>query len=195
MKKHSKANNDNFFTIAEENDALSSGITAPHTLTPEEVLGTKSSKKIIEESHNALDTLKKRMRASHIKADGELPNGFSFSNEEKTEAPKNPPLPNEENKSLLDKCMPFLVEDDGTKATINNEPLYKLQSVADILKSDSEKVLEKLSENYDILFEDFENASSAEEEKLLTNFRRCPLKDRPILLSMTKHFVDELLNR
>ena len=80
---------------------------------------------------------------------------------------------------------------DVSKKYISNIERGKCNPSYDILY----RLVSALHISADILFEDFENASSAEEEKLLTNFRRCPLKDRPILLSMTKHFVDELLNR
>lgn len=56
--------------------------------------------------------------------------------------------------SLLDKCMPFITDEDGNKTDLNSIPLYKLESVAEILKSDSEKALERLSEKYDIAFDD-----------------------------------------
>jgi len=55
--------------------------------------------------------------------------------------------------SLLDKCLPYIVDEDGKEA-VDSKPLYKLQSVADILKNDSEKILESLSEKYEISFDD-----------------------------------------
>lgn len=163
MKKRFKNEEENFFVIAEEDDSISSGITAPHTLTAEEVLGTKDSKEILSESHNALEALKKRMSASHMKLEKEsdISNSFSFIEPEPQptedslkEPPKEEKSILKDEKSLLDKCMPYLIEEDGSEANLNKEPLYKLQSVADILRSDSEKILEKLSEKYDVLFED-----------------------------------------
>ena len=40
--------------------------------------------------------------------------------------------------SLLDKCSAYITDDDGNEAYLNAKPLYKLQSVAEILKTDSQ---------------------------------------------------------
>ena len=66
--------------------------------------------------------------------------------------------------SLLDKCLPYITDNDGNEADLNAEPLYKLQSVAEILKSDSEKALERLSEKYDIEFDDLGHSPYIKEE-------------------------------
>ena len=212
MKKKNKFEDINFFEV-EDNRNFSSGITAPHTLTPEEVLGEKDSKEIISDSHNALEALKKRMTLSHqkLKKESRIEECFSISSEDNTEKkqpPKEffstsvninsdsltesnntkekiaenadvstkkentpikdkeaispqtnkesdiPPIKPEKTKSLLDRCSAFLVEEDGSKANTEKAPLYKLQSVADILKSDGEKFIEKLSEDYDVWFDD-----------------------------------------
>lgn len=194
MKKNIN-DNENFFVI-EDDESFSSGITAPHTLTPEEVLGEKDSKRILAESHNALDALKKRMTMSHAKLKKEscIEDSFSVVTEEKeikttnenmvssvnpkeektetlpdTNKEEYPrPIPKKENKSLLDKCSAFLVEDDGSKANLDKEPLYKLQSVADILKSNGEKFIEKLSEEYDVLFDDLKISPSNKKEETPT---------------------------
>lgn len=80
---------------------------------------------------------------------------------------------------------------DVSKKYISNIERGKCNPSYDILY----RLVSALHISADFLFEDFENASSTEEEKLLTNYRRCPLRDRPLLQSMTRHFVDELLNR
>jgi len=172
MKKKNKYEDSSFFVV-DDNQNISSGITAPHTLTPEEVLGEKDSKEIINESHNALEALKKRMTLSHqkLKKESHIEDSFVITPEEKIrpdiEVPAKEEIvtPQKEEKSttpdvtvgtksLLDRCSAFLVEEDGSKAGTNKEPLYKLQSVADILKSDGEKFIEKLSEDYDVWFDD-----------------------------------------
>lgn len=147
MKKFSKEKHDDLFTIIDDIPETSSHITAPHTLTPEEVLGTEDSSNGLYNSHNALEALKKRMSTSSafIKSETVIPNKTTVETEKSQEPAK---------KSLLDKCQPYLIEDDGTKASPDSQPLYKLQSVAEILKSDSEKVLQSLSEKYDISFDD-----------------------------------------
>ena len=93
-------------------------------------------------------------------------NGFNFqkevelSEEKQNKEPvaepqsiNNDVLEELKNTSLFDKCQPYIVDENGQE-TIEEKPLYKLQSVAEILKNDSEKVLERLSENYDITFDD-----------------------------------------
>ena len=55
--------------------------------------------------------------------------------------------------SLLDKCQPYIVDENGGEV-VETEPLYKLESVAEILKSNSEKFVESLTEKYDISFDD-----------------------------------------
>ena len=92
MKKRFNIEEENFFEIAEENITTSSPVTAPHTLTPEEVIGSADSKKIIADSHSALDALKKRMSLSHQKLEKEsnIQNSFSFDdNQQAEEKPSN----------------------------------------------------------------------------------------------------------
>ncbi len=180
MKRRSKhSQNNDFFTIVEENTRKPT-ITAPHTLTPQEVISSPQPQ-VITNNHKALDALKRRMtdavdsaqeqikeaevteESDIIAEDSEVLN--SATEEDLKEAEITPLEENNDSdvldskESLLDKCMPYLIEEDGTDTTINKEPLYKLQSVAEILKSDSEKFLEKLSLNYDIAFDDLGNAS------------------------------------
>ena len=68
------------------------------------------------------------------------------------------------NTSLLDKCQPYIVDENGEEV-IEEKPLYKLQSVAEILRNNSEKFLERLSENYDITFDDLGYGDARQEEK------------------------------
>lgn len=56
--------------------------------------------------------------------------------------------------SLLHKCMPYIVDDEGNDVSLPAEPLYQLESVADILRSNSERTLEKLSRKYDVTLDD-----------------------------------------
>lgn len=162
MKFFSKKQDDTFFLVDEEFENTQNSdsesevkFKAPHVLTPEEVLGTQEKSSERYDSTNALEHLKKRLSAV---AAGE---NFEDTAPEKTEeqSPKED-MPEQKadrietkKPSLLDNVMPYILDEDGKEA-INSEPLYKLQSVADILKSDSEKTLERLSEKYDISFDD-----------------------------------------
>lgn len=152
MKIFSKKDDDSFFSFEEENNNQEH-ITAPHVLTPEEVLKTEDKIKITPNSSSgALDALKKRL--------AQAANDYS-SEEVVKESKKEEPKPEikeeikeEPKKSLLDKCLPYIIDENGEDASVSAEPLYKLESVAEILKNNSEKTLERLSQKYEIEFDD-----------------------------------------
>lgn len=104
-------------------------VQSPHALTEEEVL---SAPKAISTHHSnsALESLKERLAKIAIPED------------------------EDDKESLLDKCMPYIIEEDGTDASVDTQPLYNLQSVAEILKEQSTKSIEALSKKYDLIFED-----------------------------------------
>ncbi len=106
----------------------------PDALSADELLKAKKSN---TSSHSALDSLRKKIMVES-EAEEEI----------KTEEPKLQPQ-----KSLLDKCLPYILDDDGNDASVDNTPLYELESVAEILRNDSRSTLEKLSKEYGIVFE------------------------------------------
>ncbi len=55
--------------------------------------------------------------------------------------------------TLLKRCKPFVMDDNGNDVSKNEKPLYELESVADILRNESERTLEKLSKKYDFTTE------------------------------------------
>ena len=105
----------------------------PDSLTADEILKSEST---TASSNSAMDSLIRRMTGS-AEVDSK-----NVSTEEK---PK---------KTLLDKCMPYIVDEDGNDASVNEKPLYELASVAEILEADSKRTLEKLSKEYGIVFDD-----------------------------------------
>ncbi len=132
----------------------------PDALTADEIL---HSSKDTEVKNSALDSLLKRMTGE--------------------EAEKNPPKTESKHakppeKSLLDKCMPYILDDDGNDVSVNAEPLYKLESVAEILKADSEKTLEKLSREYGMVFEDISQ-------------KEAPAKEPPAVIEKAPEAVTE----
>ena len=148
MKFFSKDKNEPFFFAVDENEsAKKEKIKNPTALTPEEVLGIEEQPHERFDSNSALDNLKKRLSSA---AAGE-------ETEQKKPAPQTKKAETTEDEtkkpSLLDKCMPYILDENGKEA-VESEPLYKLQSVADILKADSEKTLKRISEKYDISFDD-----------------------------------------
>ncbi len=56
--------------------------------------------------------------------------------------------------SLLDKCNAYIKDEEGKRADIDADPPYKLQSVAEILQSNSDETLKMLSDRYNISFDD-----------------------------------------
>lgn len=61
--------------------------------------------------------------------------------------------------TLLKRCEAYIVDENGIDASLPTEPLYKLESVADILKTDSQRRLEELSAKYDIIIEDVKDTA------------------------------------
>lgn len=133
MKKNSKK--DKFFLIDEDvqtTNSISVGETLPeptHAITAKEVLGSHKEKQPQRyDGKSALDALKKRMLES-------------------TETQQ------EENFTLLQKCKPFILDEDGNDASQNTQPLYKLESVAQILENNSKTTIDKLAEKYEITYD------------------------------------------
>ena len=124
-------NDENFLIESSEIKFGNNQIVSPHALTEDEVLSS-SAQVNIQNSNAALDSLKKRLSKIAI--------------------PEEPKEDKEE--SLLNKCMPYIVDEDGTDTSIDTRPLYNLQSVAEILKEQSTKSIEALSKKYDLIFED-----------------------------------------
>jgi hypothetical protein len=89
------------------------------------------------ESSNPLDSLKRRMQSSQK----------TVSTTTTTPQIKKEEIPAESDSksTLLERCRPYTLDDEGHDLSKENHPLYKLESVAEILKSDSEKALEALT--------------------------------------------------
>ena len=68
--------------------------------------------------------------------------------------------------TLLDICMPYVIDENGDDASKDSAPLYELQTVAEILKEQSQKSIESLSKKYDMIFEDL-TAPKQEEKKTI----------------------------
>ena len=173
MRFFSKKDKDEdfFFELNSDNsDKKSNGVKSPDSLTTEEILGQNlDAVPDSDDDSNALESLKKRISAVKKKEETKKEN---------------------KGNSLLDKCMPYLKEEDGSDSVINSEPLYKLQSVADILKTDSEKALEKLSKNYDIIFDDLgKAASTVTKEKTVTDETEKPKEPEKEVFEETLSFT------
>ena len=114
----------------------------PNALTAEEVNSEKMHIDFTQhEISNPLDSLKKRMKSSQNSL---TENKSEISRDDK-------PL----NSSLLERCRPYTLDDEGHDLSKQQLPLYKLESVAEILKSDSERALEELSKKYNLSVDDY----------------------------------------
>ncbi len=111
-------------------------------------------------SEIAGDTISRAANTDEKPQISEKPKSPEKPQSAKPQADKNPVSPGNTkiSKTLLDKCLPFFTDENGNEADINAKPLYKLQSVSEILKSYSEETLEKLSQKYDISFDDLGNS-------------------------------------
>lgn len=129
MKFFSKNKNDDSYLI-EDDDIIVTKAPAPenpNALTVDEVLGNNFHKDANVRSTGALDSLKKRM----LTANGKI--------EE----------PQSEDKTLLEKCRPFILDEKGQDTTKNIPPAYKLESVADILRKDNAGAVDSFNQKYD----------------------------------------------
>ncbi len=151
MKLFSKKQDDLFSFVDEnENNSIHTGENTPaptHALTAEEVLSSKTNTSTQFDSAGALDSLKKRM----------------FKSAEK------------DGQTLLERCKPFITDEKGDDASVLTEPIYKLDSVEDILKSDGQKIIDQLAHKYDISVDylgkyiEQKTAESPKQEKAVIN--------------------------
>lgn len=166
MKFFSKKTDDDFLLLTEADEEGFVGVNKnsrsnPTALTPDELMGNRP-REVSEQGNpnSALEALKKRLNS--INEEGDIIDIAEPSKqpEEKLTAEipslfeKQTPLIPEEKPSLVDKCSPYFVDDEGKDISFSREPLYKLQSVADILKSDSEDSIKRLQEKYGLTIED-----------------------------------------
>lgn len=80
---------------------------------------------------------------------------------EKPQAPAQTE-PTVREKTLLEKCRPFIMDGEDGDSAMKDSPTYKLESVAEILNSESQKTLDKLSKKYEIAFDDLGKYSKTE---------------------------------
>lgn len=109
------------------------------------------------ESSNPLDALKKRMQNSQKSTMSTAPTPQITK--------KEIPVESDSKSTLLERCRPYTLDDEGHDLSKENHPLYKLESVAEILKSDSEKALEALSKKYNLSVDDYTEKPSEQMDK------------------------------
>lgn len=149
----------------------------PDVLTPEEVnsIGNGTEPKAV--NTGALEALKKRLTGTEEKESNEdkvfniiMDTPYGKETEVKNTFPKPETKSkftgNKPKTSLMDKCLPYFKDEQGKDISYNEEPLYELQSVADILKSESEESIKRISEKYGIPFKKEETKEPAKPFKI-----------------------------
>ena len=124
--------------------------TADYSVESTSAHGTKSES-TADNGHFDLDTFSESFKK--IKSEKQSPDNMQPAASKET--------PSRE-KSLLEKCRPFILDDDGGDSAMRSAPTYKLESVAEILNNESKKTLDKLSEKYEIAFDDLGKYSKTE---------------------------------
>ena len=162
MKFFSKNNIDDDFFVEEPLNSGQKFPTPSHKLTADEVLHLNDKPEPRYDGKSALESLKKRMLEAGKNASDSIKNKIDDQNitQSATETEKSKPIAEtvetnceKPQKSLLEKCKPFITDTDGNDASIPSVPLYKLESVAEILQNNSLKTLDRLAEKYDITFD------------------------------------------
>ena len=119
----------------------------------------EENKKILFDFGNSIENQKSDL---HIKSEKGLSPLESLKKKIiiKDDYSKNTPETSEkENGSLLKKLKRYTTDESGHDVTEDTPPLYTLKSVAEIIKSDSDELLNKLSKKYDVQFDDLSHSS------------------------------------
>ncbi len=136
---------------------------APHAITANEVASLRDTDDVVDAKQtNALNSLKKRMNIvpdepktllKHEKL-AEAETNKEIDALLKSMEPKHEKAEKPRKKTLVEKIKRYTVDEQGHDASKSTEPLYQLESVAEILKNDSEDTLKELSKKYNIYIED-----------------------------------------
>lgn len=57
-------------------------------------------------------------------------------------------------KSLLEKCMPYITDNEGNAVPLKEKPSYRLESVEEILRGKSDRTIDTLSKKFDVTLDD-----------------------------------------
>ncbi len=145
MKFFSKNKNAPDSYIIEEDEIIINKAPAPenpNVLTVDEVLGKSIHKDANIKNTGALDSLKKRM----LTANGKIEEEPKIL---KTVEPKTETVAEDNGKTLLEKCRPYILDEKGKDTSKDIPPAYKLESVADILRKNNENAVDNFNQKYD----------------------------------------------
>ena len=196
MKKFSKKDEDFTFEDFENENLITKNPNMPtpsHRITAEEVIKAPTTTQKYD-GKSALDALKARMQKS-----------FEVTNEPQAEpkpvqitkttpvtsaepekartvrpAPKEVETKPNINKTLLEKCKPYITDDSGHDVS-NAIPLYKLESVADILEGNRKDTISRLAKQYDITFDDLGKVKKDTTPEVVVKEAPEPTADKEII--------------
>ncbi len=164
FSKQKDENNGFIINTDDENIKISgSKNLAPHAMTPDEVsnLWVFGDDTPSPAQAGALDSLKKRMNITAETPEVEKTDQViqEKPKEQSSDTPKtddnsysDEKTDNQEKKTLIEKVKRYTIDEQGHDMSQSREPLYRLESVADILMSNGENALRNLSEKYGIDF-------------------------------------------
>lgn len=145
MKNFNKSDTEDIILRFENDNKDKNKIAPSHVLTPDEVLSDEKKKDetTVHTGKSPLNALKERMLKS---------NSENITKVTDAEKPKEKTVTdvNDSSNSLLDKLKRYTIDENGKDLSQNDKPLYELQSVADIIKTDGERALKSLSKKYNI---------------------------------------------
>ena len=151
----------------------------------------------IKNDSETLDIIKKKVvkNGNTESASGEEPDHIIKTDTDiKTDA-HNADTDNAEaldNESLLERCKAYTVDENGKDCSKDEDSLYELMSVAEILKSDQLKSLDALSKKYDIIIEDeteIDNEPTADDNNNTEDKHNEPVKETDFAKTKTRAFV------
>lgn len=114
----------------------------PNVLTVDEVLGKRVHKDANLKNTGALDSLKKRMLNNGNPEEPKISKTVEPQKEITSET-------KESERTLLEKCRPYILDEKGEDTSKDIPPAYKLESVADILRKNNENAVDSFNQKYD----------------------------------------------
>ncbi len=169
MKFFSKDKNNSFVIVPEEleNEKQTSKPTSPDAITPDEISSLFTLEKSDKPQYEAdgpspLDILKSRMQVSEPQSETakKVETSIALKKDNNVEVAENKPQ-----KTLLQKLQRYTVDEQGRDLSENHLPLYELESVAEILKSDGDKAIEALSKKYNVSVDDLGKTPKKQDKK------------------------------
>ncbi len=147
----------------------------------------------IKNDSETLDVIKKKVVKKPLASD----NAAFFKEQDiasGNNSPENGVIDNNDNESLLEKCKAYTVDEDGNDYSGDNDSIYELISVAEILKADQLKSLDNLSKKYDIEIDDqTENKTRTSADKHVDNEEPLVEKspDEKVKTSVFKKLIEQ----